>query len=439
MSELIRADELITNFRVRLGEPREGTFRTIRYDGINKDLDVLLSILNQAQRHVTWMCYSANAALLEDTFYLEVISGVSRYTLPERTLSLVSVFHRTYGQEYEVERANLFEIRRTTRSLRSDYRYRFYEVREQVPIISARGIISTDNPNRIEATGLAAVRVNDSFYNLTDDSQGIVKATFPALNAITIEPLEGGKRNTLKKGDVFQIDMAEKTRDSIDFWPMLSKEDSTVGFKGNPTDWRLNEDNVMFRVDAHIASIPTGFEQDERLVLNVLNSDDEVVAEGAKEGLVVGYNEFYFPEFVQLEEDTDYTVQVIRADNENELNVTEIELWVRENPESVECRRARLPREMEKRTDYCEMPVWSHEAVFAYAHIIAQKMMSRNPNADRGLLNEFMTAIEDVKAFKFKQDERGPHSMAMIGGNRSSNWPYPSHYGTAGPSPFELL
>ena len=278
-----------------MGEPRVGTFRTVRYDGINKDLDVLLSILNQAQLHVTWMCYSANAALLEDTFYLEVVSGVTRYTLPERTLALVSVFHRTYGQEYEVERANLFEIRRTTRSLRSDYRYRFYEVREQVPIISARGIISQDSPNRIEATGLAAVRVDDIFYNLTDDSQGIVKATFPALNAIATEDLEGGKRNSLKKGDVFQIDMAEKTRDAMDFWPMLSKEDSTIGYKGTPSNWVLTEDNVMFRVDAHITGIPTNFEQDERLVLNLLDSDDNVVAEGAKEGTCCWLQPILFP------------------------------------------------------------------------------------------------------------------------------------------------
>ena len=431
MAELVRADEVITAFRLRIGEPREGTFRKVHYDGINRDLDELLFILNEAQRHLTWMCYSANQPLLEATFDLEVISGVSRYTLPADFLAAIAVFYRTYGQEYEVLRENIIEVRRATRSLRSDYRYHFYEVREQVPIIAARGVISEDSMDRIVSTGLASVRVGDTAYNLTDDSQALVKATFPALNAIMIEKLDNGKVNKFQKGDIFQVDMAEQTRDAIEFWPAVDVEDSALGYAGTPTNFMLTEDNVMFRIEANISNAqPSGYEADERITLRLEDGNNNLIAEGSREGLVTGLNEFYFPDFVQLEEDTGYSVRVLRADNGNELPVSKIELFVRATPSSVQIPYAKLPRPMKKRTDYCEVPSWALNGLYAYAHILAQKKMSRNPNPDRGLVAEFEREFENIKSFLYKKDERGPHSY-MGGGRRISGSPFPSNYGTA--------
>ena len=438
MAELVRVDEVITGFRVRIGEPREGTYRRVYYDGINSELDELLFILNEAQRHLTWICYSANQPLLEKTFDLEVISGVGHYTLPEDFLAVIAVFYRTYGQEYEVSRENLIEVRRATRSLRTDYRYRFYEVREQVPLIAARGVISEDSENRIQATGLNTVRVDDMVYNLTDDSHALVKATFPALNAIMTEPLDGGKVNAFQKGDIFQIDMAEQTRDAIEFWPTVTVEDSAVGYAGSSTDFMLTEDNVMFRISATISEQPSGYEADERITLNLVDADDNVIAEGSREGLVTGVNDFYFPDFVQLQEDTEYSVQVLRASNGNELPVSRIEVLVREVPSSVQIHYARLPRPMKTRKDYCEIPSWALNAVYAYAHILAHKKMSRNPVPDRGLVAEFEREFENVKSFLYKRDERGPHSY-MGGGGRINNWPFPSNYGTAYGSIFDFL
>ena len=119
--------------------------------------------------------------------------------------------------------------------------------------------------------------------------------------------------------------------------------------------------------------------------------------------------------------------------------VSEVELTARENPESVEVRHAKMPRPMTTRESYCEMPVWSLPAVYAYAHILAQKKMSRNPNPDRGLVAEFREEIQNIMDFKYKQDERGPHSMTTLAGSRSGGWNFPGNYGTAGPSPFEIL
>ena len=436
MSELIRADQAITAFRMRLGENRVGTFRTVYYDGINSELDEVLFLLNEAQRHLTWLCYSANQPLLEATFDLEVVGGVSRYTLPSDFLAAIAVFYRTYGQEYEVERENLIEVRRSTRSYQSDYRYHFYEVREKVPIIAARGVISEDSMNRIVSTGLGSVRVGDTVYNLTDDSQALVNATFPALNAITTETLDAGKVNAFQKGDIFQIDMAEQTRDAIEFWPTVDVEDSALGYAGTPADFMLTEDNVMFRIEANISEQPTGYEADERFTLRLEDENCNLIAEGAREGIRSGANEFNFPDFVQLQEDTEYTVRVLRA-NGNELPVSRIEIFVRETPSSVLITYAKLPRPMMSRKDYCEIPSWAMNGLYAYAHILAQKKMSRNPNPDRGLVAEFKEEYENIKSFLYKKDERGPHSY--MGESRQRAFPFPSNYGHAVGSLFDFL
>lgn len=436
MAELRQCSELVTNFRIRIGEPTPGTFGTVHYDGINKSINEIIAILNQAQHHVTWMCYSANQALLETTVYLEVLSGVSRYTLPEDFLGPVAVFHRTYGQAYEVERANLFEIRRSTRSERYDYRYRFYEIRENVPIISARGVINTDHAVQITDTGLESVRVGDTAYNLTDHSQGVINAVYPAINAISVEALNNGGANVWQKGDIYQIDMAEQTRDAIDFWPKVTKEDSEEVYKGDPT-FQLTEDSVVFRVAADVSEVPTAFEDDERVILRILQGSD-VVGEGARENLSTNYNVFYFPHFIQLREDVDYTVTVERADG-GSIAIDEIRVDAKIEPESVDVRYAKLPRPMTKLEDYCEVPSWALEAVYAYAHIIAQKKMSRNPNADRGLVAEFNTAIQDVKDFLYKRDERGPHQLPMLGGRRNTGNPYPGNYSVALVDPHDIF
>lgn len=441
MSQLLRADKVITNFRLRLGEPREGTFRKIYYDGINADLDELLEILNEAQRHVCWICYSANHALLESTFYIEVLDGVTRYTLPELFLGAVAIFHHSYGSEYEVERANLFEIRAQTRSKYSDYVFRYYEIREQVPVMSApRGIVTEDSENQIVVAAIAAARVGDIVQNITDDSQGVISGTFPSQNIVIVDGLAGGQTNTFQKGDIYQIDMAEKTRDAIDFWPEITVDNFSTIYTGLPTNIILQEDNVLFQVQARILSLPTGFEADERFVLQITDEDNEVVIEGAREGLVVGLNDFTLPEYpklVQLREDIAYRVRVFRATNGNELPVNQVVLIARDAPPAVEVRQATLPRPMEKRTDYCEIPVWAMPAVYAYAHILAQKKMSRNPNPDRGLMQEFLMEVENIKQYKFKLDERNTGSLMGMNRRRGSN--FPGNYGHAGPSPFDLL
>ena len=441
MAEALRADEVITKFRLRLGEPREGTFRIVRYDGINSNLDELLEIINESQQHVTWICYSANHSLLEDTFYIEVLNGVTRYTLPELTLGPVAVFHHSHGQEYEVERANLFEIRAQTRSRQSDFVFRYYEIREQVPILSApRGVVSENSPNQLVASDVNAVRVGDIVHNLTDGSQGVVNAIFPTIHAASVEALAGGKTNIFQQGDVFQIEMAEKTRDAIDFWPEINVDNFSTIYTGQPRHIILQEDNVLSQVGAKILSLPSGFEQDEQLILRVFDEDDEVVIEGAREGLEIGTNDFSLPKFpnmVQLREDVDYTVRVFRAENGNEVPVNQVSLTARDTPPSVEVRRACLPRPMKKRTDYCEIPVWAMPAVYAYGHILAQKKMSRNPNPDRGLMEEFLMEIENIKDYKFKLDERNTGSLML--GNRRRGWNYPGNYGHAGPQPVGFI
>lgn len=420
---------------MRLGEPTKGTFGTTYYDGIKDNVDEIRSILNQAQEHVTWMCYSANQSLLEKTIFIEVLSGVTRYTLPDDFLGPVSVFHRTYSQEYELERRNLFEVRASTRTERYDYRFRYYEIRENVPLISARGVITRNSPNRIVDDELGSVRLGDTAYNLTDGSQARIEAVYPGLGSVQVDQLSGGETNRFQKGDQYQIDMKEATRDAIDFWPTVTREDSRSIHSGAPSDWTLTEDGVVFHITANFSAVPTGMEADERVILNLYEGDgesvtSELISQGSREGLVPGANKFDFPRNVQLREDMTYSVRAFRADADIEVFPSTIDVTARDNPESVELRIAHLPRPMEKDSDYCEMPSWALNAVYAYGHIIAQKKQSRNPNADRGLLMELKDEIAQVKSFMFKRDERGPHSVPTATGSRAhGNWPYPSNWG----------
>ena len=448
MARLRRCDELITEFRMRLGEPTAGTFGTVYYDGIRDNVDEIRSILNQAQEHVTWMCYSANQALLEKTTYIVVLNGVTRYTLPDDFLAPVSVFHRTYSQEYEVTRENLFLIRASTRTLRHDYRFKYYEIRENVPLISARGVMEQDSLNRIKSDGLGSVRLGDTCYNLTDNSQGIIEAVYPGIQTVQVDLLGGGNTNRFQIGDNYQIDMKEATRDAIDFWPAVDRADSRTVHTGTPTDWQINEDAIILGINTNFTLLSSLYEEDDRFTLQISETDGgRIIAEAGKEGLTDGTNVFGFPRPLQLREDTRYRVRVhspqyrVRVQSpDTVLTPDSIDVTAQTPEESVEIRYSHLPRRMEKATDYCEMPSWSINGVYAYGHIIAQKKQSRNPNADPGLMIEFKEEMASIKKFIFARDERGPHAVPTVAGNRAGgNWPYPSNWGYSAVDVFDLL
>ena len=436
MAQLLRCDDLIAEFQLRIGEPEEGTFGYTYYDSLRGQVDELRSILNQSQRHVAWKCYSANQAILEATENIQVLSGVTRYTLPEDFLGPVSVFHRTFGQEYEVGKSNLTEVRRSTRSERFSYRFEVYEIRENVPAVAARGVVDADSFDTITDERLGAVRVNDTVHNLIDGSYGEVEAIYPALNRITVSGLFNGDANRFQKGDIYQVDMKESTRDAIDFWPIVIKDESQGAHNGVATNWQVNEDSVLLGVNAQVTTIPSLFEADERLIMNLLDGS-EVIGTGAREGLSQGANEFAFPNPVQLREDVLYSVEVLRA-NGTAIDLDSIEVFTSLEPDVISFKHAKLPRVMASREDYCEMPSWSLEAIYSYAHILAQKKESRNPTPDRGLVAVFNDDIQDIKDFLFKRDERGPHQLPTLGGNRSHGWPYPSNYGYGVVDPFDL-
>lgn len=442
MGTLRRFDELKAGFRFRLGEPTEGTFGRYYYDEIRNNMDELGYMLNEAQRVVCWLCYNANQTLIENTTFLPVLSNVTRYTLPEELMGIVSVFHRTYRQDYEVTRENLEQVKATTRSERFHYRYRHYEQRERVPRIAARGIVSSDSFDILEQDDLDTVRPNDICYNLTDDSQGLVEAVFPALNRIKIDNLSGGTTNRFQKGDVYQIDMKESTCDAIEMWPAVTRADNKQGYSGNPTYWQINKDEVVNSISASISSLPSGFEDDERVILTLSrDSDDEVVGEGAREGLTTGSNEFEFPDFVQIREDTRYDVVVTRPDSgDAEVDVDSIKVTVKTDPESLAIKHASYPKPMSKDSDYCEMPIFTHEAMYTYAHILALKKQSRNPVPDAGLMAELNKWVMDITKHLYARDERGPHYVTpALGGNRASGSPYPSNWGHYGVNIWDLI
>ena len=450
MAQLLQCRELIAEFQLRIGEPEEGTFGIVYYDSLRENVDELRSILNQAQRHVAWKCYSANQTILEKTEYIQILSGVTRYTLGEDFLGPVSLFYRTAGQETPIEKDNLDDIRSGQSSEPTSYRFENYEIREQVPAVAAVGVIAEDSLNEItdtiithDAPGnrnaliekLKAVRVGDTVHNLTDGSFGVISALFNSTGRAETSRLAQGDANRFQKGDIYQIEMQESTRDAIDFYPQVIKDDVTTAHNGLPSNWQINEDSVLTSIDADITQIPVGFESDERLIMYVLSNGEEVTR-GAREGLSQGTNEFVFPNPTQLREDTLYTVTVERA-NGNAIDIDMIEVFVAIDPDVVVFKQAKLPRIMDSRDSFCEMPSWSLESIYSYAHVLANQKATRNPTPDAGLVKVFNDSIDDIGSFLFKRDERGPHQLPTLSG-RSSGWPYPSNYGYSVIDPFDL-
>ena len=91
MARAQQARELFARFRMRLGEPTPGTFGSVDYTGLVQQLDEIMDIFNQAQDHVTWICYSANLSLIEKRLQLLVEPDITNYILPEDFIGEVSV------------------------------------------------------------------------------------------------------------------------------------------------------------------------------------------------------------------------------------------------------------------------------------------------------------------------------------------------------------
>ena len=452
MARLQQAKELLANFRMRLGEPTVGTFGTIRYDEINAQVHEVLEIFNQAQDYVTWICYSANLSLLETSVELLVEPSVTRILLPEDFIGEVSVFHRIGGQEYPVEPENLTEIRRSTRVKQNDYRFRFYEIRENAPQVSARGIIHTESDNVITAGGSAGslnnIRVGDIVYNLTDRSESVVERLnyndSPDVQSVNVEPLDFGIANRFNVGDRFQIDMKEQTRDAIDLYPELPRAGVKTFYSGSGDSFRLTEDNVIVETASVTPSgIPSNFEADERVVLRVTDdSTGEVVAYGSRVGLSNGANSFFFSRTIQMREDREYSAIIRREVDAGfmaDINVSKIELLGRDVNNYIDFKYSKLPRKITSLEDYCEMPSWSMEAVYAYGQIIAFKKMTRGQVADPGLVNDFNSKVAEIENYRYKRDERGPHSMLDGFGQGVSGSPFPGNYAIGYVDPFDIL
>ena len=439
MTALRRCDELITEFRIRLGEPTVGTFGTVYYDGIRGNVDELRAMLNIAQKRFTFLCYSPNQSIIESTVYFEVLSGVTRYTLPETFLAPVAMFHRTRNQEYEVEKKNLFPVRARNRSEVSNWKFEFYDIRERVPLIAATGIIEADNDTEISGDDLDAVRPGDTAYNLTDGSQSTINAIFPTQNKVVVDGLTNGEANVFRRGDVYQIDMREMSRDAIDLYPRVTRDDTKRIYNGKPTNWQVQADAVVYFVFVDLSSLPSNLEDDELFVLQLLDGNDEVIAEGSRVSLDRGKNEFPIVNPIQIREGQTYSVRLQRPYKDTTIDVDSIQVDVKSDPESLDFRFAAYPKVMEKETDYSEMPEWAHEGMFAYAMDLAFKKMTRSFRSDPSLKLDVNQEKEIVKDFLYNRDERGPHQVPVAGGNRSQASPFPGNYSVATIDPWDIL
>ena len=122
-----------------------------------------------------------------------------------------------------------------------------------------------------------------------------------------------------------------------------------------------------------------------------------------------------------------------------DIAVSKLEIKGRDTDNYVDFRYAKLPREMTSTDDYCEMPSWTMEAVYAYCQILAFKKMTRGQVADGALVNDFNMKIEEIKQYRYARDGRGPHSMLGLDRSSYSGSPFPGNYAVGYVDPFDLI
>ena len=214
---------------------------------------------------------------------------------------------------------------------------------------------------------------------------------------------------------------------------------------GWPDGFRLNEDQVVVNTADITPSgtRPPDFEDDERVVLIITDDSNNLVGYASREGLSFGRpNTFFFSENLQLREDLSYTATLRRRLDDpvpRNLDVSKIEISGRDTSNFIRFKYARLPRKMTSLEDYCEMPSWSMEAVYAYGHIIAFKKMTRRQIADPALVNEFKDQTAEIKNYRYRRDERGPHSMLDSGSSVAEASPFPGNFAVGYVDPFDLI
>ena len=144
---------------------------------------------------------------------------------------------------------------------------------------------------------------------------------------------------------------------------------------------RLKEDDIVINeaVVTPQQTKPSNFEADERVVLRITDDDsNQVAAYASRKGLTFGKaNTFLFASNFQFREDTTYSALIRRevdAEFMPDVAISRIEFNGRDISNFIDFKYSRLPRKITSVEDYCEMPSWTIEGVFAYAHIIAFKL-----------------------------------------------------------------
>ena len=242
--------------------------------------------------------------------------------------------------------------------------------------------------------------------------------------------------------------MKEATRDAIDFWPHVKGAGVKSFYNGTADGFSIKEDDIIINeaVATPQSNKPASFESDERVVLRITDdSDNSIVAYASRKGLSFGKsNTFLFSNNIQLQEDVSYSAMIRRevdAEFMPDIDVSRIEFSGRDVSNFISFKYSRLPRKITSLEDYCEMPSWSMEAVYAYGHIIAFKKMARGQVSDPALVNDFNMQIEEVKNYRYRRDERGPHSIPILGsgGSGRGESPFPGNYSVGLVDPFDLF
>ena len=220
--------KLKQELRFRIGEPQEGTFTSATaYEtntGVSDNLDELKLVIEAAEEKVVEDLIQNEKPLLVGAQQIAIESGVYGYALPTDFIKMVILQHESQGVFYTLLPARISLLFDDFDPALKTTRMSHYDIQGVTAAILAQGVATGGSHTQLTDTDA------NSFGNPTDDVD-IVRnlrdkslATITGSTATTVTAsagLSGGRSNTFRAGDRYQIESAEETAQVLWIYPPI--------------------------------------------------------------------------------------------------------------------------------------------------------------------------------------------------------------------------
>jgi len=445
--------QLKKELRLRLGEPTEGRWSyATDYDtnvATSESVDELKLCIEAAEEKVAEDCTQEERPLLQGVAKISVQVGVYRYPLPSDFLSMKLLQHYHLGNYYTVVSGSVSLLFDDFDPSQTDSGpFVNYDIQGITSVILAEGVATGGSVTTLVDTkgngfGVPVVDV-DIIRNFRDKSSAII-TTVAATTLTFSSGLAGGRTNSFRAGDRYQVESAEESRQVLWVYPPLADSDAalvssdagavtgtlTIDSATSPTrSFTLTEPTVLYSSKINLASISTE-SQPIRLEIQTVagalaSTNPESVA--AIDVPVVGDNEAFFEAGIELAAGT---YQIVASTIESasyawnrSVSGGLYKLYEMTGDESLVMTYARYPRKYSAGTvgdaETSEVPLLAKEAVLLWAeHLAYLKLRGRRSPDAADARRLYEIEIERVQRRMRIQAETGFTTVKMVGSRGS--------------------